>query len=118
MSERPTTVEEWDAAVRRAVENHRGLAAAYEAKMDEGGIPNEVDAWDLAYRVHLSTADGLAALLPPAKERVPWWEAKGRTVDGREITSVHDTRVGTTYFMGGRFGGEAGPDGRVEVDAR
>ena len=67
------------------------------------------------------TMDDVAALLadalPPAKERVPWWEAKGRTVDGKEVTSVHDTYAGTTYFLADRFGGKVDPDGMVEVDA-
>ena len=102
---RPTDYEGMVTAVGDEVVH---IASVVKSDLSEVGLRNAL----------VLLRERLAALLPPAKERVPWWEAKGRTVDGREITSVHDTRVGTTYFMGGRFGGEAGPDGRVEVDAR
>lgn len=97
MTERPTTVGEWEAAVRELRENY----------------------------LHLSTpvcrnfCDDLAALLPPAKERVPWWEAKGRTVDGRKVASVHDWPHETAVWLqGDNRIVYVDPDGMVEVDAR
>lgn len=95
MTERPTTVGEWEAAVRELRENY----------------------------LHLSTpvcrnfCDDLAALLPPAKERVPWWEAKGRTVDGREVIGVRNDGNGPCFWFVGSSA-RAAADGMVEVDVR
>jgi hypothetical protein len=71
------------------------------------------------------TMDDVAALLadalPPAKERVPWWEAKGRTVDGREVVQVENGRSGPVvwYILAPAEPRKvvADPDGMVEVDA-
>ena len=107
MSERPTTVEEWEAAVREQVEwydHHAGL------QFFGNGI-----------------ARRLAALLPPAKERVPWWEAKGRTVDARVVTRATDEAGGPGVWVRDSESMSpvlserhvhADPDGMVEVDAR
>ena len=105
MTERPTDYDSLVAAVRAEVEfynDHRGLQFLGSTFVGR-----------------------LAALLPPAKERVPWWEAKGRTVGGREITEVSDGHRGSvwtpsvwaeTSILGGRrFLADA--DGMVEVDA-
>lgn len=106
MTERPTDYDSLVAAVRAEVEILR--AEVPDVILDECGR---------AASFIEDAADRLAALLPPAKERVPWHEAKGRTVDGKEVTSVHDTYAGTTYFLADRFGGKVDPDGMVEVDA-
>ena len=104
MTERPTDYDSLVAAVREEVDTLRAQAARVQQSP--------------SYAARATyAADRLAALLPPAKERVPWHEAKGRTVDGKEVTSVHDTYAGTTYFLAGRFGGKVDPDGMVEVDA-
>lgn len=97
MTERPTTVEEWEAAVREIADGY----AAYKDDRFRGA----------------AVCVELRRLLPPAKERVPWWEAKGRTVDGRPITSgavVTNSPFDEDpprVFM-------ADSDGMVEVDAR
>lgn len=102
MTERPTDYDSLVAAVREEVEfynDHRGLQFLGSTFVGR-----------------------LAALLPPAKERVPWWEAKGRTVDGFEIVQVEDGRRGpVAWYM--QSPGDPGmvhadPDGKVEVDAR
>ena len=106
---KPQTPEEWEAAVRDEVEALRSLAVASKPwPSTPQGMAGD-------------TADRLAALLPPAKERVPWWEAKGRTVDGFEIVQVEDGRVGPVAWYleapGDPRKADVDPDGRVEVDA-
>jgi hypothetical protein len=109
MTERPTDYDSLVAAVREMAEAHEITASA---------LADSVSSASAARRdLHTFVAKALRALLPPAKERVPWHEAKGRTVDGKEVTSVHDTYAGTTYFLADRFGGKVDPDGMVEVDA-
>ena len=119
---RPQTPEEWEAAVREEARLLRSLGWCYEAIPSPPEAPHRFE--EIARGVY-EHADRLAALLPPAKERVPWWEAKGRTVDGREITEVSDGHRGSvwtpsvwaeTSILGGRrFLADA--DGMVEVDA-
>ena len=101
MTERPTDYDSLVAAVREEVEfynDHRGLQFLGSTFVGR-----------------------LAALLPPAKERVPWWEAKGRTVDGFEIVQVEDGRVGPVVWYleapGDPRKAAVDPDGMVEVDA-
>lgn len=103
---RPQTPEEWEAAVR---EIHDAYATTPYDRIECRWL-----------------TDRLAALLPPAKERVPWWEAKGRTVDGRPVIRV---MLDDTYPDGGVVTNSvfdddplaaiaADADGMVEVDAR
>ena len=109
MSERPTSVEEWEAAVRGMVGDYRA-AAKFGHKSDE----------ELSLLTR--TADRLATLLPPAKERVPWWEAKGRRVDGFEVVQVENGHRGPlVWYMrapGDPASASVDPHGMVEVDAR
>ena len=101
MTERPTDYDSLVAAVRAEVEfynDHRGLQFLGSTFVGR-----------------------LAALLPPAKERVPWHEAKGRTVDGREVVQVENGRSGPVvwYILAPAepLKVVADPDGMVEVDA-
>jgi len=114
VTERPTTVEEWEAAVRGMVGDYRA-AAKFDHKSDE----------ELSLLTR--TADRLAALLPSPKERVPWWEAKGRTVDARVVTRATDEAGGPGVWVRDSESMSpvlserhvhADPDGMVEVDAR
>ena len=103
MTERPTDYDSLVAAVRAEVEfynDHRGLQFLGSTFVGR-----------------------LAALLPPAKERVPWWEVKGRTVDGREIVRVADDTTAAWPIVVVESAGSfraisADADGMVEVDAR
>ena len=109
MTERPTDYDSLVAAVREEVDTLRAQAARVQQSPSYAACATY-------------SADRLAALLPPAKERVPWWEAKGRTVDGRVIDSIgHDESRGrfVSYFGPGgrRVTTKADPDGMVEVDA-
>ena len=112
MTERPTDYDSLVAAVREEVDTLRAQAARVQQSPSYAACATY-------------SADRLAALLPPAKERVPWWEAKGRTVDGREITEVSDGHRGSvwapsvwaeTSILGGRRF-LADSDGMVGVDA-
>ena len=129
MSERPTTVEEWEAAVRQVEQNHRAAARVLSEQITGSGhVPSGAfDLWLRERAVHQQAAYDLAALLLPAKERVPWWEAKGRTVDGREVVSLHHWGDGNDPSVNvaadpldpaRQRAVAADPDGMVEVDAR
>lgn len=97
---------------------------------DTGG--GHVDLWidrDVDYYPAKGTRVALVAL-PPAKERVPWWEAAGRKIDGHSIVRVEFVSgldTATVYVTGdyvdaiGAYVTEAiSADGvgMVEVDAR
>lgn len=112
MTERPTDYDSLVAAVREEVDTLRAQAARVQQSPSYAACATY-------------SADRLAALLPPAKERVPWHEARGRTVDGVEVVGLHwwpgegqagvevqafPTRRGLRVIP-------ADPDGMVEVDA-
>ena len=105
---KPQTPEEWEAAVRAEVELLADVPTNPLSSYGERSCARGI-------------ASRLAALLPPTKERVPWWEAKGRTVDGFEIVQVEDGRVGPVAWYleapGDPRKADVDPDGRVEVDA-
>ncbi len=103
MTERPTDYDSLVAAVREEVDTLRAQAARVQQSPSYAACATY-------------SADRLAALLPPAKERVPWHEARGRTVDGRPIVSG-GVVTNSSYDEDPPQVFMADHDGMVEVDA-
>ena len=111
---RPTDYEGMVTAVGDEVVH---IASVVKSDLSEVGLRNAL----------VLLRERLAALLPPAKERVPWWEAKGRTVDARVVTRATDEAGGPGVWVRDSESMSpvlserhvhADPDGMVEVDAR
>ncbi len=105
MTERPTDYDSLVAAVREEVDTLRAQAARVQQSPSYAACATY-------------SADRLAALLPPAKERVPWPDAFGRMIGGWEVTNVTRSTLhpdGCAITSIGEY--IADSDGMVEVDA-